>query len=163
MIREVESSDIKRIVEIYNHYVRNTAFTFEEEEILASDIDFRVNKIKSDGLPWIVLINDSKVVGYAYASQWHDRSAYRFSVETTIYLDPNFQSKGLGSALYRELLKKLQSKRIKTAIGCITLPNEKSVALHENLGMKKVAHFEKVGFKFNQWQDVGYWQMIMPT
>ncbi|WP_422133976.1 GNAT family N-acetyltransferase [Endozoicomonas sp. ALD040] len=163
MIREVEDGDIQRIVEIYNHYVRNTAFTFEEEEVSLSDVDLRVKKIKSNGLPWLVLINDSDVVGYAYASKWHDRSAYRFSVEATIYLDPNFQSNGLGSTLYKQLLNELQSKKIKTVIGCITLPNEKSIALHEKLGMNKVAHFKKVGFKFNQWQDVGYWQIIMRT
>ena len=101
------------------------------------------------------------MVGYAYATKWKERSAYRFSAEVSVYLSNQVQGRGLGASLYETLFSKLKEGGINTVIGGITLPNPASVALHEKMGMKKVAHFENVGFKFNQWQDVGYWQLSL--
>ena len=100
----------------------------------------------------------AQVVGYAYAGRWHDRSAYRYSVETTIYLDADHLGKSIGSGLYAALLQQLKERGMHVAIGGIALPNPGSVALHEKLGFRKVAHYGEVGFKFNRWIDVGYWQ-----
>ena len=114
-------------------------------------------------MPWLVAVIDEAVVGYAYATKWKERSAYRFSVESTIYLANGTEGKGVGSVLYQALFNKLKLKGINNVIGGIALPNPASVGLHEKMGMEKVAHFSKVGFKFDEWLDVGYWQLKLHT
>ena len=162
MIRGVLNKDINSIAEIYNHYITQTVVTFETEAISSEDILERVAKVHSDGLPWLIAENDmGEVIGYAYASKWRERFAYRFSAEITVYLSPKFQGKGVGSQLYNALFLALKERSIHSVIGGITLPNDASVALHEKFGLEKVAHFKEVGFKFEQWQDVGYWQGII--
>ncbi|WP_226648656.1 arsinothricin resistance N-acetyltransferase ArsN1 family B [Microbulbifer variabilis] len=158
MIRTVSNLDAQAIAAIYNHYIINTPITFEEKAISSVDIVRRIESVHNSNLPWLVKEQSGKVVGYAYATPWKERSAYRFSVETSVYIANDMKSKGLGTELYLALFSELRKRNIRTAIGGITLPNPASVALHEKLGMKKVAHFEKVGFKFGQWRDVGYWQ-----
>ena len=109
-------------------------------------------------LPWLVAEQTDQVIGYAYASKWKERCAYRYSVESTVYLDPSFTGQGIGTKLYEALLAILQRNSIHIVIGGIALPNPASVALHERLGFNKVAHFKEVGYKFNRWVDVGYWE-----
>lgn len=162
MIRAVQVEDANRISAIYNHYIEHTVVTFEEEVITASEIIKRIRKITADGLPWFVAEGRAgNILGYAYAAKWRDRFSYRFSVEVTVYLDPMYISKGLGTKLYQVLFDELKRKNIHSAIGGITLPNEGSVALHEKFGMTKVAHFNEVGLKFDRWLDVGYWQVTI--
>jgi len=159
MIRPVDNQDAKAITGIYNYYVANTVITFEEDLIGSLDIINRIKAVKKAKLPWLVAEDESgQVVGYAYASRWRERFSYRFSVEVTVYLSPEHAGKGLGTLLYVELFRQLKANNIHSVIGGITLPNKASVAIHEKLGMKKVAHFHEVGFKFEQWLDVGYWQ-----
>lgn len=159
MIRNATASDAKAITDIYNYYLKNTVITFEEEILTNDVLQKRIESVQQLGLPWIVLEQQSSVVGYAYASKWKERSAYRFTVEISVYLHHQAQGKGVGSLLYSALISQLKEIGVQSVIGGITLPNPPSVALHEKMGMKKVAHFEKVGFKFNQWLDVGYWQL----
>jgi L-amino acid N-acyltransferase YncA len=159
VIREVELSDAQQIANIYNYYIEKTVITFEEQLVSENDIQSRIEKIKQAGHIWLVAEIDNKIVGYAYSAPWRDRSAYRFASEVSIYLAKDSQGKGLGSLLYQALFQQLKSTKIKILIGGITLPNDSSVALHEKLGMEKVAHFKDVGFKFDQWLDVGYWQL----
>ncbi|MEX2962923.1 N-acetyltransferase family protein [Microbulbifer sp. TYP-18] len=159
VIRDATSSDSGMIAEIYNDYILNTAITFEEKRVSSAEINDRLGRVQGSGLPWIVAIENSAVLGYAYAVKWKDRSAYRFAAEMTVYLAADAQGKGIGTSLYKELLTRLRDNDIQTVIGGVTLPNPASIALHEKVGMKKVAHFEKVGFKFNRWHDVGYWQL----
>lgn len=157
-IRPCRADDASRLADIYNHYVKNTIVTFEEDLVDAQEMEARVSRVEASSLPWLVIEEDQKVVGYAYATPWKPRSAYRFAVEVTIYIDPEYLGKGLGIDLYRALFGQLREQNIHTAFGGIALPNPASVALHEKLGMIKVAHLEEVGFKFNKWVDVGYWQ-----
>jgi L-amino acid N-acyltransferase YncA len=157
-IREAAASDAAAIASIYNHYVTGTVVTFEEEPVSVAEIARRIEEVRSASLPWLVAETDSHVVGYAYARSWNVRTAYRFSVEITVYLAPAHAGRGIGSQLYSELFPILQARRIHAVIGGIALPNEASVALHEKFGLRKVAQFEEVGFKFNRWIDVGYWQ-----
>ncbi|WP_252732167.1 arsinothricin resistance N-acetyltransferase ArsN1 family B [Paraglaciecola arctica] len=159
IIRYATFKDSAKIAEIYNFYVVNTAATFEETPVSSEEISSRITKVQDANLPWIVALKDDAIVGYAYATKWKERSAYRFSVESTIYLSSQAQGKGLGTQLYKALLVKLKSHGINNVIGGITLPNPASVALHEKLQMRKVAHFPQVGFKFGKWLDVGYWQL----
>jgi len=154
-------SDAQAISDIYKHYITDTTITFEEQLVPAAQMAGRIQEILSSSLPWLVIEQSGRVVGYAYASKWKARSAYRYSVETSVYLQHGIAGKGLGSQLYQALFDALKARGFHLAIGGIALPNEASVALHEKFGMKKVAHFEQVGFKFDQWIDVGYWQKVL--
>ena len=163
MIRNAELDDAKFIAEIYNYYIQNTIVTFEEELVTASSVSERIGELKALNLPWLVAEDKGEVVGYAYASKWGGRCAYRHSVEATVYLNHNLQSKGWGTKLYSALFETLKERSVHVVIGGISLPNDASVALHEKFGMEKVAHFKEVGFKFGEWVDVGYWQFMLDS
>ncbi|MCG8426898.1 MAG: N-acetyltransferase family protein [Chromatiales bacterium] len=163
MIRQANRDDSDYIAAIYNHYIQKTVITFEEEAVSTGEMAERIKKVASSGLPWLVAEVDGEVIGYAYASEWSGRCAYRYSVEVTVYLSNASVSKGWGTKLYAALFAQLRDRSIHTVIGAIALPNPASIALHEKLGMKKVAHFEEVGFKFDKWIDVGYWQGRLNT
>jgi len=159
MIRNVTPSDASEICEIYNHYVKNTMITFEKDEVSSNDMKSRICSITAK-LPWIVFLEEGKIIAYAYASEWKSRCAYKYSVETTVYLESNATGKGIGTKLYQELIGRLTKLDIHVAIGGIALPNDSSIALHEKFSFEKTAHFKEVGYKFNKWVDVGYWQLI---
>jgi len=160
MIREVIASDASAICAIYNPYVEGTTVSFEEQPVSAGVMSNRIVEIIRTHF-WLVLEIEGKLVGYACASPWKARPAYRHSVESTIYLDSTHCQRGLGTALYRELIERLRKIGVHRAMGGIALPNDASVALHERLGFKKVAHFPEVGWKLNRWIDVGYWQLAL--
>jgi L-amino acid N-acyltransferase YncA len=147
VIRAATSADAARIAAIYNHYVANTVITFEEQAVPAPDMAARIADVHAHGLPWLVAERDGEVIGYCHASPWKSRSAYRFSVESTIYLKPGCEGRGTGPRLYRELLGLLKVRGIHAVIGGAALPNDASVALHETLGFARVATFREVGFK----------------
>ena len=111
--------------------------------------------------PCLVAEIENVIVGYAYATKWKLRNAYRYSVETTIYLEHGRQRHGIGSTLYSGLLSVLRERGIHVAIGGVALPNDASVALHEGLGFEHVATFRQVGFKHDRWVDVAYWQKVL--
>lgn len=160
MIRTCQASDAARICEIYNHYVRDTVVTFEEAPVSSDDMMRRIEAI-SARLPWLVWEQDGAVLGYAYAGPWHARSAYRYSVESTIYLATDAAGRGIGTRLYGALISALRDGGIRCALAGIALPNPASVSLHEKLGYSKVGLFRDVGFKFDRWIDVGYWELIL--
>lgn len=157
-IRDATADDAKAIVAVYNHYVLNTTITFEEQAVTDMEMAQRIADVQSAGLPWLVVETDGVLVGYAYATKWRVRHAYRFSVESTVYLAPDVSGKGLGTVLYAELLSRLAAQEYHLVIGGIALPNVASIALHEKMGFQKVAQFSEVGFKFDRWLDVGYWE-----
>ena len=111
--------------------------------------------------PWLVSELDGAMVGNAYASSWKRRSAYRYAVESTIYLAPEFHGRGLGSELYRALIAEMRARGFHCAIGGISLPNPASIALHEKLGYKHIGQFREVGWKFGKWVDVGHWELLL--
>ncbi len=157
-IRDAQGEDAAAIAAIYNHYVEHTAITFEEDAVSDATMAERIEDVQGGGLPWLVIEQDGVLVGYAYATKWRVRHAYRFSVESTVYLEAGAAGNGWGAALYQVLLERLAGKGYHLVIGGIALPNAASVALHEKLGFEKVAQFREVGFKFDRWIDVGYWQ-----
>ena len=158
VIRAAVVEDSDAIARIYNHYVLHTVVTFEEQEVSSEEIAGRIKATAAASLPWLVVEQAGHVVGYAYASKWSGRCAYRFTAECTVYLDPVVVGQGLGTKLYKVLFGILRNNSMHNVIGVIALPNPASSALHEKFGLKKVGHFIEVGFKFNQWIDVGYWQ-----
>ncbi len=159
MIRPATTGDAGEIAAFYNHYVENTVITFEEESISTAEMAARITLVTSTN-PCLVSEEQGSITGYAYASPFDSRAAYRHSVETTVYLSPEHVGRGLGSKLYRALLDDLLGREIHCAIGRIALPNDPSVALHEKFGFVKVAELREIGRKLDQWVDVGYWELL---
>ena len=161
IIRNVEREDAKAICEIYNHYVENTNISFEEHPVTTDEMEKRiVEKIRS--YPWLVYEEDGNVLGYAYVGKWRDRSAYRYTVEDTIYVKNGESGKGIGSNLFEALIGKIrESNKIHTILGVIALPNNTSIRLHEKYGFKKVAYFKEVGYKAEKWIDIGTWELLL--
>ena len=162
MIRKVLPGDTEQICAIYNYHVANTIVTFEEELVTEKEMRIRIEDISSK-YPWLVYEEEQVIAGYAYASQWRTRSAYRYAAEATVYLHEDFKRKGIGTALYVRLIEEMKTRSFHSLIGGISLPNNASIALHEKLHFKKVAHFEQVGFKLNHWIDVGYWELLLKS
>lgn len=159
-IRGAALSDAASIAAIYNHFVTTSTITFEETEVSSGEMVNRIENVQAAGLPWHVATDEDNLVGYAYATPWKARSAYRYAVEVTVYVTPARFGTGIGTALYGKLLPALQQQNIHTALAAIALPNPGSIALHERCGFRKAAHFHQVGFKMQRWIDVGYWQLV---
>jgi L-amino acid N-acyltransferase YncA len=160
MIRHVTTNDAGNICAIYNHYIINTIVTFEEEPVTEKEMRSRIEQVSAK-FPWLVYEEENRIEGYAYATEWRPRTAYRYSAETTVYLKPQSTNKGIGTALYKSLIEEMKALQVHSLIGGIALPNNSSIALHEKLNFKKVAHFTEVGFKLNKWVDVAYWQLLL--
>ena len=156
-IRPVEPADAAAICDLYNHYIEHTTITFEEELLSPIDMAARIASYTKSH-PWLVCVDEGAVVGYAYAAKWKERSAFRHTAEVTVYVHAAQVRLGYGQALYAALLPAAFQRGYHVLLGCIALPNEASVALHERFGFRKVAHFTDVGRKFGRWIDVGYWQ-----
>ena len=153
LIRPVQAADAPAICAIYNHYVLHTSVNFEEQTIVAP---LMAAHLATYELPWLVLEEDGQLRGYAYASAC---PSYRGAVDTTIYVAPDATGRGLGSALYGALLKRLRDDGWHSVLAGIAMPNPPSVALHGRLGFRQVGHFEEVGRKDGRWIDVTYWQV----
>ena len=157
-IRPATLADAWSIAGIYNHYIRHTVVTFEEEALSTKVVEQRMADVRSAALPWLVAENRDGIVGYAYGSRFKDRSAYRFCAETTVYLAHGREGHGIGTRLYTDLLEALHAQGVRTAVGLIALPNPASVTLHEKLGFVHTGTLKGVGYKLDRWVDVGYWQ-----
>lgn len=160
MIREVNGSDALHICRIYNYYISNSTATFEEEEINEREITKRISET-IEKYPWIVNEDNGIVNGYAYCSSWKRRSAYLHTAEVTVYVDREYFGKGIGSKLLKELIEEAREKKIHALLGGIALPNEGSIALFEKFGFEKVGELKQVGYKFNKWISVGYWEKVI--
>lgn len=160
-VRAVTAADAAAIADIYNYYVADTVITFEEDSVSAPAMAARIADVQQQGLPWLVAESNTQVVGYCYATRWKVRSAYRHSVETTVYLRRGAEGRGIGKALYAALLPLLRERNVHAVIGGAALPNPASAALHAGLGFRQVATFSQVGFKQGRWVDVAYWELIL--
>ena len=160
MIRPVRLEDAEQIAEIYNYYILNTIVTFEEVVIDGQEMLTRIKAVIQHH-PWLVYEKNGIILGYAYATLWNKRSAYKRSAECTIYLKHDAIGGGIGSKLYGALFECLVEMNFHVIIGGISLPNPASQAIHEKFGFQKVAHFKEVGKKFGKWIDVGYWELVL--
>lgn len=158
ILRSATRADAQAIAAIYNPHVTGTIVTFEEAPVGADEMARRIAEIGTR-YPWVVCEVDGVVAGYAYGSSWKSRSAYRYAAETTVYVADGHLGTGVGRRLYGALLDQLRARGFHVALGCIALPNDASVALHERLGFQQVAEFPAVGWKLGRWIDVGYWQL----
>lgn len=159
-IRQAAITDAEAMAAIYNHYIQTSVITFEEQPVSVGVMAQRIADVQSYQLPWLVCEAGGVLLGYAYATRWKPRSAYRYSVEITVYTAPGSSGRGIGSALYSELFARMKACGVHAAVGGIALPNAASIALHEKFGMKKIGEFHEIGFKQGQWLNVGYWQIV---
>ena len=162
IIRPVELSDSNAITEIYNHYILNSVASFETEALSIEMMRNRISEI-SVNFPYFVCEIDGDIAGYCYAHPWKERAAYRFTLETTVYISPQHLHEGIGRILMEGLINSCTERGFHALIACITGNNEASIALHKKIGFKKVSHFEKVGYKHNQILDVVDYQLLLNT
>jgi L-amino acid N-acyltransferase YncA len=156
-VRAADVGDAAAICAIYAPYVTNAVASFEATPPDAAEMARRM--LVAPRLPWLLAERDGTPVGYAYASHHHTRAAYRWSVDTSVYLADSERRRGTGRALYESLLPELRGLGYAVACAGVTLPNPGSVGLHEALGFEPVGIYPRIGFKHGQWYDVGWWQL----
>ena len=160
VIRLAGKKDAAEIAAIYAPYVESEATSFEAEPPPAGEMSRRIAEI-SVAYPWLVCESDGVVAGYAYASRHRAREAYQWCVETSVYVHHDFHRSGVARGLYTSLFAILAAQGFVNAYAGITLPNARSVALHEALGFLPLAVYRGIGFKAGHWHDVGWWQLIL--
>ena len=152
-IREAQEADLPDIREIYNHYVRNTVVTFDEDDSTLKEWRTKYTRNLKLGLPFIVAVSPSgQILGYAMVSPWSSKRAYRFTVENSIYLRAASTGKGLGKALMSELLDRSKAVGIRQIMAVIADKGaEASLGMHAQYGFVEVGRMGRVGFKFERW------------
>jgi L-amino acid N-acyltransferase YncA len=161
ILRAATPADAATIAAIYAPYVTDTIVSFETEPPSPAEMERRIEAAGAL-YPWIVGLGESgEIDGYAYATGFRPRPAYRYAVETTVYLAPRAQGRGLGERLYRSLIDTLVAQGFAQAIGAITLPNPASEALHRKLGFREAGVYREVGWKKGGWHSVGLWQRAL--
>jgi len=158
MIRHLQKKDTEQLLNIYNYYVLNSVVTFDDVPLSFKTFEEKITRI-CNHYPFLVYEENDVVLGYAYASKWRPKPAYKHTVESTVYVKHGMHGKRIGTKLYTELLSIIKQQNYHTVIGGLTLPNEVSEKLHEKFGFKQVAHFKEVGLKFGDWLDVSFWQL----
>lgn len=158
--RLAKEDDAEKLVEIYAPYVKNTNITFEYEVPTANEFKQRITKTMSK-FPYIVACIDDNIIGYTYASTFRERVAYNWCVETSIYINEKYQGRKIGKLLYTKLEQILALQNITNLVASITYPNPQSIAFHERLGYKKIAHFTKCGYKQEQWYDMIFMEKMI--
>lgn len=154
-IRDAIPADAGAIAKIYAHYVETTCVTFEETAPPAGEILARMQKVMQAGLPWYAAETPGgEVVGYAYASPFHPRSAYRFTLENSVYVDPTHVGAGIGTALMNRLMDECARRGYRQMIALIgDRANDASIRLHAGLGFEPIGALSGVGLKFGRWAD----------
>ena len=157
-IRLAAEADAADIANIYRPIVEATTISFETTPPDEAEMRRRITDTLTS-YPWLVSESDGRVAGYAYATKHRVRSAYQWSVDTSVYVHPDFQRRGIGQALYRSLFAILTAQGLFNAYAGIALPNPASVALHERVGFRPIGVYKNVGYKLGAWRDVGWWQL----
>ena len=161
--RDATAADADAIAEIYEHYVLTSAATFEEEPPDAHEMRQRLLQVQAAKLPWRVALDDAGgIAAYAYATIYRTRSAYRYTVENSVYVSPHHFRRGFGSALMRDVIaacERLGYRQMLAVIG--DSANTASIGLHERLGFRMIGVHPAVGFKFGRWIDVLHMQLAL--
>jgi phosphinothricin acetyltransferase len=152
-------NDAPQVQSIYAPYCQ-TPISFEADAPSVDEMRARIVKTL-ETLPWLVCVQDDDVLGYVYASAYRERAAYRWSVDTTVYIHEQRQRRGLGRALYTALFEILRLQGYVNAYAGVTLPNPGSVRLHESMGFEKVGVYRHVGYKYGTWHDVGWYEKLL--
>jgi phosphinothricin acetyltransferase len=160
-IRAATPDDAAAIADVYRPYVVDSVISFEEIPPDAAEIRRRM--LAEPRLPWLAAHRNDSLVGYAYASAHHERAAYRWSADVSVYLAATEHRRGTGRALYQQLFRLLRELGYVNAYAGIALPNAASVRLHESMGFTLVGVYRHVGYKHGQWHDVGWWELALAT
>lgn len=158
-VRAATPADAERLAAIYAPMVEQSPTSFEEVPPDAAELERRM--LARPRLPWLVAENTDDVVGYAYAAQHRQRPAYRWSADSSVYVDPRHHGRSVGRLLYARLIEQMTGLGYVSLFAGIALPNDASVALHEAVGFRPVGVYRSVGFKHGQWRDVGWWQRML--
>lgn len=166
-VRSAKMEDAKRILEIYDYYVKNTAITFEYDTPSLKEFKERMERIMQR-YPYLVILKDGRIEGYAYAYAFIGRAAYDWSCELTVYLDHNAQKCGMGRIIYEALEKALHDMGIINLYACIGCPESddeylttNSADFHKHLGFVKIGEFHKCGYKFGRWYNMIWMEKII--
>ncbi|HET6707870.1 GNAT family N-acetyltransferase [Amycolatopsis sp.] len=154
MIRDATTQDAAACAALYAPYVTDTAISFETEPPDATEMARRITGAHA----WLVLEDQGRVAGYAYATRFAERAAYRWSCETSIYLEQGRRRTGAGRALYEALFERLRARGFYRAFAGMTLPNDASAGLHRALGFEPAGVYRRVGWKHGAWRDVAWVQ-----
>ncbi|HEU4969202.1 arsinothricin resistance N-acetyltransferase ArsN1 family B [Sphingomonas sp.] len=157
IVRVARAEDAEAIAAIYAPHVTGGVASFEEQAPDAAAMRARIAKLEGR-FPWLVAEDEGRLLGYAYADRFRDRTAYRWAVETTVYIAAGAQRRGVGRLLYARLLDILRGQGFTQVIAAISLPNDASVKLHELAGFRRAGVYRQVGWKLGRWVDVGLWQ-----
>ena len=134
----------------------------EETPVGPNDMGWRISAVHQQRLPWLVCEgNQGRVIGFAYATPFRKRTGFRYTVETKVYLEPRITGRGVGALLYQQLIDQLNGTSYRAAMSCIGLPDDASVKLLEKIGFRQVGLLRSVGYKFDRWVDVSYWQLML--
>ena len=156
-IRHATKDDAGQMLEIYSPLVEQTAISFELHPPSLEEFTRRIITYQKTHA-WLTAEQSGLVAGYAYATPHRAREAYRYSVETSVYVNEKFRGKGVGKLLYAELFDCLSQRDFNNAFAGIALPNNSSIALHKSVGFTSIGVFREIGFKFGAWHDVSWWQ-----
>src|SRR3569623_1748398 len=158
VIRPYSPPDIPAVTRIYGHYVRDTVITFETAVPDEAEMASRFSTIVGKGHPLLIAEQDGQVIGYAYASTYRPREAYRFTCEDSIYLAPHVDGKGLGSKLLARLIEASSKAGLKQMLAVITAERANSIRLHEKHVCRLIGRYEALGYKFDRWLDIVHLQ-----
>lgn len=160
LIRFATLADAPALLDIYRPFVEYMAVSFETQVPSAAEFAARIDKALK-GWAWLVAEVDGHIAGYAYGSSHRERAAYRWSVETSVYLYPEFRRRGIASQLYAQLFDVLAEKGYCNALAIITLPNDGSIRFHQGMGFEWIGVFKRAGWKFGQWHDVAWMHRVL--
>jgi phosphinothricin acetyltransferase len=158
LVRLAQAADAAAIARVYRPYVETSRISFEQEAPGDAEMAWRIRGERPGFYPWFVAEEDGALLGFATSSPFRSRPAYRWTVETGIYLAAEAHGRGVGTALLTPLVAMLTRQGYVAAIAAITLPNEPSVRLHEKLGFFHTGTYRQVGYKLGEWLDVGLWE-----
>jgi len=159
-IRIATEHDSPAILGIYAPFIKNTPITFEYKVPSENEFSQRMKRLQEQ-YPWLVYEIDQKIVGYAYADKHHEREAYKWSVHYSVYIDPEYQGKGIGTQLYTAMTEILRIQGYYNAYAIITSPNMQSERFHELFGFKPIGFFKHTGYKLGSWHDVSWYELAI--
>lgn len=161
MIREATKEDLMDILDIYNDAILNTTVVYTYKPETLEDRAVWYNQKLEQGYPILVCEQDNRVVGFASFGPFRAWPAYKYSIEHSIYVNRKYRRRGIGASLLKELITIATEKGYMTLIGGIEATNEKSIIMHKNFGFTHSGTIEKAGFKFNQWLDLAFYQLLL--
>ena len=161
-IRPATRADLPALTDIYNHYIVHTPITFDIRTLEPHErLDWFDDHATTGRHRILVAVDQGRILGCASSSRWRPKAAYDTTIETSVYCHPDHTRHGIGTQLYEALFAALKDENVHRAVAGITLPNPASVALHERLGFRRVGEFSEVGYKFDRYWNVAWFERAL--